>query len=358
MKRNGEIDCYKFLFAMIIVLFHSNNFAASGESLFPSGDIGVEFFFIVSGYLMAASSGKVHLTADQSAGPQTLRFLAKKVKKILPDIYIVWVIAFIVEACTRQWNFLQVIKNGMFTSFELLLVQQTGLKGFCANPVTWYLSAMLLAMALLYPFLIKNRSLFLCLAAPLITVFVTGYMFQNWSLGLKGPSVWLGFAFKGFIRAFAEISLGCVCYTLSQQLKACRPTKLFSILLAVLQTGCYLFIFIFALYGKHSALDFVVLLVMAIAITITFSENSILSGLLKSPGWAKVGRFSYDLFLSHGFWSHAMSAMFLHLNYWQKLPLYLAFSFLTALLVMYASSVLLRFWPAISAKIKMLLLRS
>ena len=53
-QRNTCIDFLKFIFALIIVCYHTTGFYNMGShSLCVSGYIGVEFFFIVSGYLLA-----------------------------------------------------------------------------------------------------------------------------------------------------------------------------------------------------------------------------------------------------------------------------------------------------------------
>lgn len=59
-QRNGTIDFLKFIFAVIIVIFHGSQKLTDDSSLqiFKSGRLGVEFFFLVSGYMMAASAEK------------------------------------------------------------------------------------------------------------------------------------------------------------------------------------------------------------------------------------------------------------------------------------------------------------
>ena len=65
--RNGNIDLMRFVFCLIIILYHINNrldlnppFGLSEKyfSFCGEGRIGVEFFFIVSGYLLAVTAKK------------------------------------------------------------------------------------------------------------------------------------------------------------------------------------------------------------------------------------------------------------------------------------------------------------
>lgn len=56
-KRNGEIDFLKFVFAIIIAGYHASIFYNSESyTLWPTGYIGVEFYFIVAGFLLAKVS--------------------------------------------------------------------------------------------------------------------------------------------------------------------------------------------------------------------------------------------------------------------------------------------------------------
>lgn len=48
-KHNGIISFWKFMFSIMIVIFHSENLAFNTDYiLFKDGAIAVEFFFIVS----------------------------------------------------------------------------------------------------------------------------------------------------------------------------------------------------------------------------------------------------------------------------------------------------------------------
>ena len=61
MKKHRDyfIDLLKFVFALLIVLYHSKNLVENeGDSIFIGGVISVEFFFLTSGYYFAKSAAK------------------------------------------------------------------------------------------------------------------------------------------------------------------------------------------------------------------------------------------------------------------------------------------------------------
>ena len=73
-NRNCAIDTLKFIFAVILVLFHSSLLLTDnmeGSVTFANGAIAVEFYFIVSGFLMAQSnfnSKKTRLDVEKANG--------------------------------------------------------------------------------------------------------------------------------------------------------------------------------------------------------------------------------------------------------------------------------------------------
>ena len=53
-RRNGTISLWKFIFAVIIVLFHASAFYPNWNNYFVKGGyIAVEFFYVISGYYLA-----------------------------------------------------------------------------------------------------------------------------------------------------------------------------------------------------------------------------------------------------------------------------------------------------------------
>ena len=55
-ERNAALDLLKFIFAWVIVLFHANKYLPDQWGYFINGRLATEFFFLVSGCLMAATS--------------------------------------------------------------------------------------------------------------------------------------------------------------------------------------------------------------------------------------------------------------------------------------------------------------
>ena len=96
-KRNGAIDFWKFVFCMIIAIYHGRYMGGSVPyALFKDGGyLAVEFFFLVSGFLMAKSAKRAEETSRLQLGTETAQFIWHKAKIILPY----FIFAYIVGRC-------------------------------------------------------------------------------------------------------------------------------------------------------------------------------------------------------------------------------------------------------------------
>lgn len=87
IQKNGEIEFLRFVFACIIVIHHSSNFLFGGNWIFQWGSFSVEFYFIVSGYLMMNSIEK-RREPSPALGKETVQFLRGKLKALCPEIIV------------------------------------------------------------------------------------------------------------------------------------------------------------------------------------------------------------------------------------------------------------------------------
>lgn len=95
-QKNAMIQVWRVVFAFLIFACHTGLLPwwTMEETLFRSASLGVEFFFILSGFLMLRSAERRPVcTPREEIGPETLRFLGKKWKAIFP----VFLFAFVLE---------------------------------------------------------------------------------------------------------------------------------------------------------------------------------------------------------------------------------------------------------------------
>lgn len=355
-KRSGNLDLLKFLFSVMIVLFHGKNLATKESYLFPGGSIAVEFFFVVSGVLMARAACTYEM--KENLGKDTFLFIKHKVCGLMPNYYIGFIIAFIV--INRNVRSLSLLLKKIGNAvWEVLLLVNTGLRPFksISNGPVWYLSAMLLAMCVIWPVMRKYKNTFFYVIAPICAVFLMGITFQRWE-SFGSPANWLGYTSKGTIRAFMGLLLGCTAYQVSEYLKKQDFTRLSKILFSIVEFGGYACIFIVSFFRGRSKADWLLLLILTVCITITVSNVSVWAGWFSYPFFNWLGIFSYSLYLGHGFWSNCMIDLFPDLNYWTRIPYYLLLSFATGLFIHYSSLGLRRLWKNKGSQIRELFVRT
>ena len=359
-------DLLKFVFAIIIVLYHSKNLVeVEGTSIFTLGVISVDFFFLVSGYFLAVGIDKKPYAEGVTLGQDTRNFMLHKICGFLPNYYIAWVIAFIVRHLYRAPYSGSVAVDLLEGIRELNFLEMTGIGegGYIVNNVTWYLSAMLVAMLLLYPLGRKYKDTYFYIIAPIIVLLLYGFLFQNY-LNLKKPYYWVaGLMMKGTIRAFADIAFGCIIYKAASFLKSKQytaVTKTIFTLLEIAMWGGSMWYMYKHLASKH---DYDLVLMFAFGLLITMGGLSWSSDINWGKAGEKItawlGEFSFSLFLGHGFWSQSFDKLF-NAGDWaykKKLVIYFAIAIATGLFIMYSSKLLRYIWDKNKEKITSVFVR-
>ncbi|MBP3233810.1 MAG: acyltransferase family protein [Eubacterium sp.] len=185
-SKNTVLELLRFIFASFIILFHLNKDIFGPDyiinsrgpleiTVFRNGFIGVEFFFMLTGLFMAERVYKSDKASDQiKTGEETFAYIIRKAKSVWPMFAIVAVIKVILHLVyggSIDW----VVIN--FPS--LFFLQRTGLCPGSYVYESWYISSMLIALAVLYPICIKNHRLFTTAIAPVIGLMVYGILISK-----------------------------------------------------------------------------------------------------------------------------------------------------------------------------------
>ena len=311
-KRNGEIDLLRFVFALLIVFFHFNfNFKLG---FFAKGYIGVEFFFVVSGFLMAshvsrtnAGSRDLGLIADE-----TWRYLLKKISTFYPYYLSVVLLQVIVRSILVNHNgiaqigfsFLQSIPTFTLTFMAL---NESAVSLYVGN--TWYLSAMLIAIFLLYPLLLWQYKYSVEIIFPLLSLFINGYLFAT-NKTITNWKDWSGLVYFGVLRAVAEMALGGCIFQLSTLMTINKPHILYSdktptkIVVTLFKLFCYVVVIAFAwgsIFGEQFNASFSLHALLFCSLGILLSFSNVGYCIPNSKATRYLGKISLPIFIYHGF---------------------------------------------------------
>lgn len=299
-KRNGKIEFFRFIFCLIVAIFHGKTTMTDGKiRIMFSGRLGVEFFFLVSGYLMAASVNKILANREQiNVGRETEAFLLHKYCSLYPVV----AIAFFMNLITSAWSLYTPLRETLIKMIQgipsLFLLHNTGI-GFYSINGTWYLSAMLISMAILFPLLLKFPSFMRRVGILGIGTLVLGFLMMN-TKNLAGPANLInGLVYKGNLRAFSEIALGAFAYEIAKELREVPFRKSGKIVLAVLEFVLYAVAIMYMIFGKPGKMDFLIVMVLLCAVTISFSEAAWGSEIFNNRFCCFLGTSSLYIYLAH-----------------------------------------------------------
>ncbi len=313
--RNGEIDLMRVAMAVVIMVFHARFFWGKAKiPPFANGVYAVDFFLLLSGLLMAKS------IASGRAG-DTFAFLKRK----LSSFYLVFVssalIAGVAFCMSRRLSAGESAVRFLSDVFEFLLVGHGGLQPFTGfNAVSWYLSAMMLAMAVLHPVASRFRHWFFPVGSVLVAACCYGVLLQNCG-GVTGGRNWTGFCTYRMVRAVASISLGVFVFEMADRTRnSVRATKtgcLFFNLLKVLAAVMFFAILFHPRHGVIARLGkmdgFVCMLFFALYLYLSFSGLAEFGWLRRIPlGWC--GPASLYIFLNHYGVLHVLNRNFICRN--------------------------------------------
>lgn len=311
-KRNNSIEFLRFLFTTIVIFFHINLdlwdqkkvIAIVGGvpvTFFKHGNMGVEFFFLVTGYLMAASIYKKNQTGQTVPGirtglPQeTLLFSTHKAKAILPYYLTACALTPVVRYMTgRNLSLSYFIKRLP----SLFFLQRIGLgKPFIG--CTWFLSSLFLALVVTYPLCRKYYRAFTLVIAPILCVVLLGaIILLTGSLG--DIDDWFFFTYKTNIRAFAEISLGTTAFELSRRIRGHVRSVSARALLTLTALICLALSLAYICSAADAKYGLPVLFLLFIVVVIAFSGEGLLcrADLFRSPVFAWLGAISLPMYVT------------------------------------------------------------
>ncbi len=303
-NRNSYLDVAKFLFSIIIVLYHF-------KTIFLGGYIVVEAFFMISGYFMMKSIKKSD--ENEPWGISTVKFVTHKYSLIayyLIPAAIIGCIAYI-YILPRETS--DVIMQATLILFEMVPLQTVGYNGFFTTGVAWYLSALLLASAIVYPLAKKFKVNFTFFICPLVSIFIYGYLIHNFN-AIKNANSWIENLFhSGLLRGIAGLCAGCFLHECSERLKAVKITVTGKIIFTVFEIlGWAYCILIMCKYPKLMY-DAVVVFLMFGLLLIGINRYSYLSYLIQFKWTKHLATVSTIIYLNHYYWAQFI---------WKQFPEY------------------------------------
>ena len=283
-SRNGIVSLWKFIFAAVIILFHTHIFYENDNiPFFKNSYIACEFFFVVAGFYFAKNVLKEKYNKE-TIGKDTFSFIWKKISSFLPYILISYILCIIFKLLNDKMTIDYLINS----IWNPLLIKSFGFRGPLMISPIWFLTAMLTSMFFIY------------IASPLIVLFVLGYL-STIKVGLDfAYKEWIIFTRSGMLRGFAEINIGMILYLIHNKLESVKYTNIYRTFLTLSSNGSLIGILVITSIIKRSPVyDYAFLLLISISILIMTSEKTIEYKFLSNKFNTFLEKISMPMFISH-----------------------------------------------------------
>ena len=311
--RNGKIEFYRFSFCIVILLFHigehlwyKNNISFNNSldiSFFAHGMIAVEFFFLVSGYFLAKEINKKTTTkkiSSNTLSKEWFGYLKKKVLSIFPQHTVAFVIAIICASIFRKYGIAEIIRCLFCSIPQFFFLQMTGIRinDSYPNNVEWYISAMLVAIALIYPIYRKHKDGFQKIAAPIIAILGIGYLTSSFGK-VSATIIWDKFIMLGTLRAIAIMCLGICSYELSQYIQKKKLTKKEQTVLYTIEIFSIIGTLVYIITSLSRNTEAIIVALIFAFTTFAFSNKGLLTNMFNNKFIYFLGKISLPIYLSH-----------------------------------------------------------
>lgn len=287
-SRNYLLELWRFLFCIMVLGLHFFN--AIDRSLFRAGYLGVEFFFLVSGYFIGSYYEK-HLTGKNLLKRlgEIQKYAASRLKRLYP-LYLTALLAMLtVRTVSGHLGI-----RGMFLLVkscfaEFIMLQWTPIGNEVLISADWYVPALFWGGIFFVMILALTGKAGGLLIAPLLSFCIYRYYFVL--IGKIDIIVY----HHCVLRGIAGLGLGIFLYFAGNMIKEIpkRVSDILLILSNLILTG----IFIYSSFGHRSKWDFLIIGLYAVCILILTTANPQIKNEKIKSVFSFLGKTTYPIYI-------------------------------------------------------------
>lgn len=282
MKRSYSIDFFRILFTFLICIHHFQD--VFNIDIIKSGYIGVEFFFILSGFLLYKSFTR---NSEESAAKYTI----KKIKRLYPEYLLAFIICFVLNLLQRNESWVDYIFKAVQ---EITLTQNIGIFKGSFNYPLWYLSVLIFGGYLLYALLKRNKKDTVHILLPAIIIFTYSVLLKEG----KGLENWdtINGLYIPLLRGIADMSIG-ILVAYAVDLEYLEKLNLHRKELYIIEIISYVLLGV--LIVLETKYEMTCIIFISILIGATQIDNSLTNKLFNRKIIANISSLTYPMYLNH-----------------------------------------------------------
>lgn len=321
-KRNNLVEFARFMFSLLVIGYHVQmSFSGDEINFFENGALAVEFFFLISGYFLARSIEKINSKENSNFVLDSCCFMANKVKGILPThLTAITAIIIVILVCDMS-NAGTLIVQGLPSLFlvQEFIVWNNAYANALIVP-EWYISSMLICMAIMVPIAILLRKKIKGVFVVLVLLGVLGVLAiivglcMNWTFTTT---------FVYDLRGWGEMCIGMFAYYLSNMLSKKQYKSALTNILKIVEIVGYSIPMILGFIPMNATLQPVFMGVAVVgvfvAISITFAGKGIaISNSKLNAVLGYLGSLSLAMYLFHPVIISLLDYTYIGIEDWAK----------------------------------------
>ena len=305
-NRNGKIELMRFIMSLFVIIYHAES--TINEDFYPRffdvitlskhGCMGVEFFFLLSGFFMAKSAEKEYNIKRNYVFNDSTNYVLKRYITLLPPVIISFFAVFTVNNLIKSHGLHETLYNLFKALPDMLMFSMTGVPYYKVNGLTWYLSSLIIGFIIIYPFCRKFYKKFSKIFAPVIALLLLTFLFtHNEPIRLSAVYKLYGFLRVANIRAVCELLLGVCCYELSKKIGSINWSSASRKILTVIEFSLIVSLCCYIFSPLSEAWQYVFLFVAFAYIAIVLSGASLGNEIFNKKWINYLGKLSLNVYL-------------------------------------------------------------
>lgn len=312
-QKNNAIEFYKYVAACIIFCLHARGRYGNFETntgAFYAGYLAVEFFFIISGYMMMQSIERKQLSDNSEVS--AVQYLISRYMRLYPHYIIAILLLVIVNAF-----FLHGFKHpGFYLECfpEFFALQVFWSPNTIYTPL-WFVSALIWASFPAYYLILKRRDFSIYILFPLAFLLFLGVAYE--SAGTVDIIPGKVAPFLSYFRAFAEIGWGAVLYVFTSKVKN-SVEKFPTLFLGVIEVLLFAAMVYIMFFRRRDYMDFVCVFIVSALIVLAACKCGAFNKALDNRFSGLLGGGSYSMYTIHIIVIVFIKFLFPEYPYWPK----------------------------------------
>lgn len=267
MVKNNSISLWRFVFTILIALFHFLRLYGIDTGWYVS----VEFFFMTSGFLLMYTYER---NREKGIADSPWIYTKKRIARLYPLYLFCFVFNFAIYSRLLYPTIQEKFEILLESIYELIGLQMVGLnQEIYFNSVAWYVSALLIVGYFIYYMVLNHKKFYVQFVCPLSVILIYSFYYRIYT----GMEMWgnsIGFwQHDALLRAFAGMNMGILSYQLCNKISRINFTKAVRYALDIAEIACFLFIIIYTAVVHNTDNDYAMLIFMALGVALAFGHR-------------------------------------------------------------------------------------